>query len=306
MNILVTGGAGFIGSHVADRFVEEGHNVIILDNLSSGKEDNVNKKAKFYKIDIRDKEIEDIIFKRENIDCINHHAAQISVRNSVDDPIYDGEINILGSLNLLQNAVKYGIKRVIFASTGGAIYGEQDYFPADERHPLRPVSPYGVAKLSVEGYLYFYHTAYNLDYTVLRYANIYGPRQDPHGEAGVVAIFTQKLLNNEQPVINGDGEQTRDYTFVGDIVEANSLAFAKSFSGIFNIGTGVECSVNELCNRLTKLINSGIVPLYGQPKLGEQRRSVLDWNKIKGVSGWSPRSSLDKGLKETIDYFRRL
>ena len=306
MNILVTGGAGFIGSHVADRFVEEGHNVIIVDNLSSGKEENINKKAKFYKMDIRDKGIEDVIFRRESIDCINHHAAQVSVRNSVEDPIYDGEVNILGSLNLFQNAVRYGIKKVIFASTGGAIYGEQDYFPADEKHPLRPMSPYGVAKLSVEGYLYFYNTTYNLDYTVLRYANIYGPRQDPHGEAGVVAIFTQKLLNNEQPIINGDGEQTRDYTFVGDIVEANSLALAKHFSGIFNVGTGVECSVNELYKRLTKSINSGIMATYGPAKPGEQIRSVLDSNKINEVSGWRPRFSLDEGFKETISYFRKV
>ncbi|MBI5183132.1 MAG: GDP-mannose 4,6-dehydratase, partial [Nitrospinae bacterium] len=214
------------------------------------------------------------------------------------------EVNIMGSLNLLQNAVKYGTKKVIFASTGGAIYGEQDYFPADEKHPIRPLSPYGVAKLSVESYLYFYQATYNLDYTVLRYANIYGPRQDPYGEAGVVAIFTQKLLKNEQPVINGDGEQTRDYTFVDDVVEANSLVLTRGFRGVFNVGTGVEYSVNELYKRLTQLINSDILPLYGPFKHGEQRRSLLAWDKINKVTGWRPRFSFDEGLKKTISYFR--
>jgi UDP-glucose 4-epimerase len=223
MKILVTGGAGFIGSHVVDAYLELGHEVVVVDNLSSGSIENLNPKAKFYKMDIRDSDIEDL-FKNEKPDIVNHHAAQMDVRKSVEDPIYDADVNIIGSLNLLQNCIRYGVKKFIFASTGGAIYGEQDYFPADEEHPTRPLSPYGVAKLTVEKYLYFYKEVHGLNYVVLRYANIYGPRQNPHGEAGVVAIFTSKMLKGEQPVINGDGFQTRDYTFVGDVVRANVLA----------------------------------------------------------------------------------
>ncbi|MBI3600377.1 MAG: SDR family NAD(P)-dependent oxidoreductase, partial [Nitrospinae bacterium] len=214
MNILITGGAGFIASHIADRYVKEGYRVIVVDNLITGKLKNLNPDAKFYKCDIRDKKGLEDIFRENKIDCVNHHAAQMDVRRSVDDPIYDGDVNILGSLNLLQLAVKYRIQRFIFASTGGAVYGEQEYFPADEKHPQNPLSPYGISKLAVEKYLYFHKTTHNLNYTVLRYANVYGPRQDPHGEAGVVAIFSKKILKGEQPVINGDGGQTRDYTFV--------------------------------------------------------------------------------------------
>jgi len=235
MKILVTGGAGFIGSHVVDAYLELGHEVVVVDNLSSGSIENLNPKAKFYEMDIRDSDIEDL-FKNEKPDVVNHHAAQMDVRKSVEDPIYDADVNIIGSLNLLQNCIKYGVKKFIFASTGGAIYGEQDYFPADEEHPTRPLSPYGVAKLTVEKYLYFYKEVHGLNYVVLRYANIYGPRQNPHGEAGVVAIFTSKMLKGEQPVINGDGFQTRDYTFVGDVVRANVLALSYEKSDVFNIG----------------------------------------------------------------------
>ncbi len=223
MKILVTGGAGFIASHIADAFIEEGHSVHILDNLSSGFEKNINPKASFIKADIRDKSLSKI-FEKEKFDVINHHAAQMDVRRSVADPAFDAEINILGTINLLQNAVKYKVSKFMFASTGGAIYGEQEYFPADEKHPTAPLSPYGISKLSVEKYLFFYKAQYDLNYSILRYANIYGPRQNPHGEAGVVAIFSKKLLNGEQPVINGEGKQTRDYTFVKDVVKANLLA----------------------------------------------------------------------------------
>src|SRR4030067_654229 len=250
MNILITGGAGFIGSNAADRFIREGHQVIVVDNLTTGKLKNLNPKAKFYKIDIKNREGLEGIFKENKIDIINHHAAQMDVRKSVDDPIYDADVNILGSLNLLQLAVKHKIKKFIFASTGGAVYGEQDYFPADEKHPQNPLSPYGISKLSLEKYLYFYKITYNLDYTILRYANVYGPRQDPHGEAGVVAIFIQKMLNKEQPIINGNGEQTRDFVYVGDVVEANILAMENNpeldsgTDNIFNIGTSIETSVS--------------------------------------------------------------
>lgn len=303
MNILITGGAGFIGSNVADRFIREGHQAIVADNLITGKLKNLNPKAKFYKIDIRNREGLENIFKENKIDIINHHAAQMDVRKSVDDPIYDADVNILGSLNLLQLAVKNGIKKFIFASTGGAVYGEQDYFPADEKHPQNPLSPYGISKLSLEKYLYFYKMTYNLDYTILRYANVYGPRQDPHGEAGVVAIFAKKILKGESPIINGDGGQTRDYTFVEDVVEANMLAIKNDINGIYNIGTGIETSVNELCNIMLKISDTDIKPVHGPAKMGEQRRSVISYNKINSEYNWTPKYSLKEGLSKTIRFF---
>ncbi len=303
MNILVTGGAGFIGSHVVDSYIELGHNVIVVDNLSTGFIENVNPKAKFYQIDIRDEKIEEI-FKSERIDIVNHHAAQMDVRKSVEDPIYDADVNIIGSLNLLQLCVKYGVKKFIFASTGGAIYGEQDYFPADEEHPTRPLSPYGVAKLTVEKYLYFYKEVHGLSYVVLRYANIYGPRQNPHGEAGVVAIFTSKMLKGEQPIINGDGLQTRDYTYVGDVVRANVLALNYDKSDVFNIGTGIETDVNTLFHKLRNLIGANCDEIHGPAKPGEQRRSVISYEKINKVLGWKPEVSLDEGLRLTVEFFK--
>src|SRR3990167_9120784 len=311
MNILITGGAGFIGSNAADRFIREGHQVIVVDNLITGKLKNLNPKAKLYKIDIKNREGLEGIFKENKIDIINHHAAQMDVRKSVDDPIYDADVNILGSLNLLQLAVKYKIKKFIFASTGGAVYGEQDYFPADEKHPQNPLSPYGISKLAIEKYLYFYKTIYNLNHTILRYANVYGPRQDPHGEAGVVAIFAKKILKGEPPIINGDGGQTRDYTFVEDVVEANVLAIkacselseSNDLNGIYNIGTGIETSVNELCNIMLKISETASKPIHGPAKIGEQRRSVISYSKINNECGWTPKYSLKDGLSKTIKFF---
>lgn len=249
MNILVTGGAGFIGSQVADAYIEHDHRVVIIDNLSTGQKEFINSKAVFYEADITDPSVAEII-KNENIQVINHHAAQISVHDSVKDPIADAKSNIIGTLQLLQHTVSSGVGKFIFASTGGAIYGEQDYFPADEEHPLKPTSPYGLSKLSVEGYLRFYQEQYGLSTTVLRYGNVFGPRQNPHGEAGVVAIFCNRLLKDQAPVINGDGEQTRDYVFVGDVVRANVMALRPDCSGIFNVGTGREATVNELTRSL--------------------------------------------------------
>jgi UDP-glucose 4-epimerase len=303
MKILVTGGAGFIGSHVVDAYLELGHEVVVVDNLSSGSIENLNPKAKFYKMDIRDSDIEDL-FKNEKPDVVNHHAAQMDVRKSVEDPIYDADVNIIGSLNLLQNCIRYGVKKFIFASTGGAIYGEQDYFPADEEHPTRPLSPYGVAKLTVEKYLYFYKEVHGLNYVVLRYANIYGPRQNPHGEAGVVAIFTSKMLKGEQPVINGDGFQTRDYTFVGDVVRANVLALSYEKSDVFNIGTGIETDVNTLFHKLKQLTGANCGEFHGPAKPGEQRRSVISYEKIYKTLGWKPMTSLDEGLRLTVEFFK--
>ncbi|HEY9166358.1 MAG TPA: NAD-dependent epimerase/dehydratase family protein [Candidatus Kryptonia bacterium] len=304
MKILVTGGAGFIGSNIVDAYLAQGHEVAVLDDLSSGSLSNLPGGVQFHKMDIRDPEVANL-FAGGKFDLINHLAAQMDVRHSVEDPMFDASVNILGTLNLLENAVKHGVKKVIFSSTGGAIYGEQDYFPADENHPTRPLSPYGIAKLTVEKYLYFYNIVHGLNYVVLRYANVYGPRQNPHGEAGVVAIFTDKLLNGEQPVINGDGKQTRDYVFVGDVVRANVLALAYPKNEIFNIGTGRETDVNELFGVLRKLAGSSANENHGPAKPGEQLRSVVDCHKAERALGWSPAVSLHDGLFQTVEFFKK-
>lgn len=305
MKILVTGGAGFIGSQVADAYIKNGHDVVIVDNLSTGRKENINPKAKFFNIDITDKNIHQV-FQEENFDVVNHHAAQIDVRKSVADPIYDASINIIGTINILQNCVKAGVKKFIFASTGGAVYGEQKYFPADENHPVNPVSPYGITKLSIEKYLNFYKVEYGLNYSILRYANVYGPRQNPFGEAGVVAIFTNKLLHAEQPIINGDGNQTRDYVFVGDVVKANLLILNDNTSNIYNIGCGIETNVNELFKMLNELTGSKSDKKHGPAATGEQLRSVISSEKIYKELSWKPTTSLNDGLKVTLDYYNKL
>ena len=305
MKILITGGAGFIGSNIADRLIKDKHKVIVVDNLFTGKKENVSKKAKFYKCDVRSKEITDI-FKKEKPEIVIHNAAQISVRVSVDDPVADADINIEGSLNVLEACKKYNVKKVIFASSGGTVYGEQKYYPADEKHPLSPISPYGVAKLSVEKYLHYYSYSTGLKYVALRYANVYGPRQDPYGEAGVVAIFSEKMLSNQNPIINGDGEQTRDYVFVGDVVEANVMAIKGEFTGGLNIGTGKETSVVDLFNILKKISgNKNIEEVHGPSKEGEQKRSSLSNGKARTFLGWEPKISIEEGLKLTYDWFKK-
>ncbi len=303
MNILVTGGAGFIGSNVTDAFINEGHNVIILDNFSSGKDENVNSKAKVYRMDIQDAAVENI-FRDEKIEVMCHLAAQMDVRKSVADPKFDASVNVLGFLNLMEQGRKYDLKKVIFSSTGGAIYGEQDYFPADENHPMQPLSPYGITKLTTEKYLFFYKEIYGIDHVILRYANIYGPRQNPHGDAGVVAIFTLKMLKGEQPIINGDGKQTRDYVFVGDVVRANVLALMYTGSNIFNIGTGIETDVNQLFNHIKKLTGSSAEEKHIPAKAGEQMRSVISSKKINEMLGWKPTVTVEEGLKRTVEFFK--
>ncbi len=306
MKVLLTGGAGFIASHIADLLLEKGYEVAIVDNFSAGRKENINPGAIFYQADIRSSEIEEII-KKEKPLAVIHHAAQVSVRNSVEDPGYDLDVNIKGSVNLLEKSVKLGVKNFIFASTGGALYGEQDYFPADEDHPLRPLCPYGIAKLSVEKYLYFYQQTYGLNYVTLRYGNVYGPRQDPHGEAGVVAIFSQKMAAGEQPVINGTGEQTRDYVYVGDVARANLLALENNAAkGEFNIGTGIETSVNTLFAQLKLFIGAKTEKLHGEAKKGEQFRSVLFCGKARKELGWEPLVSVKEGLEKTAAYFQSL
>ncbi|ARA92303.1 UDP-glucose 4-epimerase [Rhodothermaceae bacterium RA] len=304
MKILVTGGAGFIGSHVADALLEEGHEVHILDNLSSGQRENVPEAAVFHPLDIRSEEAARLLAD-ERYEVLVHHAAQMDVRKSVADPRFDADVNVIGFLNLMEAARQSGLKKVVFASTGGAIYGEPEYTPQDEAHPLRPLSPYGITKLVTEKYLYFYEQTYGIPYVVLRYANIYGPRQSPHGEAGVVAIFTERMLKGIQPFINGDGLQTRDYTFVGDVVRANLAALKHPESGIFNIGTGRETDVVTLFRAIRDLANPAIEERHAEGKPGEQRRSVLGYDLARRVLGWEPQVTLEEGLAQTVDWFRR-
>ena len=305
MKILVTGGAGFIASQISDAFINEGHEVFIIDNLSTGFEKNINQKANFIKADICDKNLSEL-FEKEKFDVVNHHAAQMDVRRSVADPAFDANTNIIGTINLLQNCVNTGVSKFVFASTGGAVYGEQDYFPADEKHPTSPLSPYGISKLAVEKYLYFYNAQYKLNYSILRYANIYGPRQNPFGEAGVIAIFTTKLLNKEQPVINGNGEQTRDYVFVSDVVKANLLALTDGNTDIYNVGTGLETNVNKIFNKLNSIIGNGQQEKHGPAAAGEQMRSVITSDKLFNKFNWRPDTSLDKGLEKTVQFFSKL
>jgi len=305
MKILVTGGAGFIGSHIVDAYLADGHDVVVLDSLITGQKENLNPAATFLQMDIRDKDVARV-FTEQQFDVVNHHAAQMDVRKSVRDPQYDAEVNILGSLNLLENALRTDVKQFVFASTGGAIYGEQDYVPADEAHPQRPLSPYGITKLSMEKYLYYYREVHGLQYFILRYANVYGPRQNPHGEAGVVAIFTQRLLNGEQPVINGDGTQTRDYVYVKDVVRANMAALGHPGSDVVNIGTGVETDVNTLFRELRTYTGKEEVPeQHGEAKPGEQQRSVILNRKAGELLDWQPRYTVSEGLQETVEFFRQ-
>lgn len=303
MKILVTGGAGFIGSNIVDAYIDAGHDVVIVDDLSTGRKRNINPQATFVEMNIIDPAIEGV-FQEHRFDVVNHHAAQMDVRRSVEDPIFDAKSNVLGFLNILQSCAKFGTRRVIFASSGGAIYGEQDYFPADEEHKTQPYSPYGITKLVGEKYLFFYDLTYGIKYTALRYANVYGPRQNPHGEAGVVAIFSKMLLSGKQPVINGSGEQTRDYVYVKDVVKANLLALENKESDIFNIGTGIETDVNQLYRALSELTGAHLPEKHGPAKAGEQMRSVVDTAKIQKALGWKADYDLKGGLAETVEYFR--
>ncbi len=378
MKVLVTGGAGFIGSHVVDAYVREGHDVWVLDDLSRGKREQVNPHAQFVRMDLRSPDVRDLL-EDGHFACINHHAAQIDVRFSVADPSRDAMINIVGTLNLLEAARACGISRIIFASTGGAIYGEQRHFPAIEQHPAVPLSPYGVTKLAVEHYLEYYRQVHGLRCVILRYANVYGPRQDPEGEAGVVAIFCGKILRGKRLIIYGDGQQTRDYVFVGDVARANLLALrhltrgiesaplsgslqlaarseqnfklaagsrqvaangtieppngrtversngrtAERSSGflpassrdsitqqlnnsgtVFNIGTGIETSVNALAAMLLEAADSDCPVVYQHGRPGEQARSVIDPSRASQVLGWKPLTPLADGLTETLAWFR--
>jgi UDP-glucose 4-epimerase len=305
MRILVTGGAGFIGSHIVDAYLGLGHDVTVFDNLSTGKREHVHSGATFIKGDICDASKVKEVFDHGRFDAVNHHAAQMDVRRSVSDPLYDATVNILGGLNLLEQCRLRNVPQFVFASSGGAIYGEQDTFPADESHPTRPISPYGVAKLTTEHYLWYYATVHQLKYVSLRYANIYGPRQNAGGEAGVVAIFISKILGGEVPVINGDGNQTRDYVYVHDVVAANVLALQVAGRECYNIGTGTETSVNALFDMIKGAAARNGKATYGPAKSGEQLRSCLGSLLIEEKLGWKPRTSLKEGIGKTVEYFRK-
>lgn len=304
MKVMVTGGAGFIGSHLVDRLIQEGHEAVVVDNLSTGKRKHVNRAARLYKLDVQSPRLERV-FRKERPSVLMHLAAQMDIRRSVEDPIFDAQSNILGTINVLEQAVRHGSRKVVFASSGGAIYGEQEVFPAPESHPTRPLSPYGISKLAGEFYLAYYQQHSGIQYVSLRYSNVYGPRQDPHGEAGVVAIFTQKMLSGEQPIVNGTGRQTRDFVFVEDVVDAHLAVMGKDVQGCYNVGVGEETSINELFGMLADLTKSGSKQVHGPAKKGEQARSVVDSTKLRQELGWEPRTPLSEGLSRTVEFFRR-
>ena len=304
LKILITGGAGFIGSNISDTYIQNGHKVIIVDNLSTGKKENLNPKAKFYLADVSDSKKLESIFKKEKPDIVNHHAAQLDVRKSVQDPTFDAKINILGSLNVLQNCVKYKTKKIIFASSGGTIYGECIKSPANETKQGEPLSPYGISKFATEFYIKSFAQLHGLKYTILRYANVFGPRQDPHGEAGVVAIFTGKMLCNEDLFIFGNGKQLRDYVYVGDLVRANLIALNKGNNETINIGTQKGSSVNDLYKVMANIIGYKKHPIYKPARAGELFKSVLAINKAMKVLKWKPETNIENGLKNTINFFK--
>jgi UDP-glucose 4-epimerase len=305
LKILVTGGAGFIGSNLVDALLQEGHEVVVVDNLSTGFKQNINPRAKFYQADLCDKALASI-FEKEKPDIVNHHAAQVDVRKSSEDPIADAGSNILGSLNLISNCLRFGAKRIIYASTGGAIYGEPQYLPADENHPVNPISQYGVSKHTVEHYLHLYSITDGLEYVILRYANVYGPRQNPFGEAGVVAIFAVQMLTGKRPTIFGPGDKTRDYTHVSDVVRANIIALNHRTNGIYNIGTGVETKDQEIFDTLASVLGYKEPPVYAPLRKGEVYRISLDCSKAKKELGWSARISLREGITRTAEYYKKL
>ena len=301
--ILVTGGAGFIGSHLVDVLINESHEVAIVDNLSTGTKKNLNDKAEFYELDIQSVELEKI-FQEFRPEAVFHLAAQIDVRKSVAEPMADAHANILGAINVLENTHRAGCKKIIFASTGGAIYGDASEIPTPETYPAWPISPYGIAKLTTEHYLYYFNEIHKLPYVALRFANVYGPRQNAAGEAGVVAIFCHKILVGEKPNIHGAGTQTRDYIYVGDVVAANLAALATDKIGSFNVGTGIETNVNQIAGLIKNALGVKVKFEHGTAKPGEQQRSCLNCKKIKQELGWSPRVALEEGIAKTAEWFK--
>jgi len=304
MKVLVTGGAGFIGSNVVDRYIAEGHEVVVLDNLSTGLAENINAEATFYEVDMTDREAVEDVFAREKPAVINHHAAQMNVRKSVEDPGFDANTNIVGSLYLLEAGLKNGVEKVIYISSGGAIYGEPDEIPATEECSIHPISHYGVSKFTIEKYLWLYNYNDGLRYTVLRYANVYGPRQRPDGEAGVTAIFSGMMLRGEQPTIFGQGDKTRDYVFVEDVVEANVRALTGGDNEAFNIGTGVQTSDQEVYDTIAAATGYDKPAVYGDERKGDIKHTALHCAKAKTVLGWEPKYTFAEGVAKAVAYNR--
>lgn len=300
MRILVTGGAGFIGSHVVDLLIEAGHHVAVVDNLTTGRRANLNPAATFYEADIRSPELREV-FAQERPEVVSHHAAQMDVRRSMAEPLFDADNNILGSLNVLECARAHDTRKIIYISSGGAVYGEPEYLPCDEAHPVKPLCPYGASKYIVEKYCYLYRENYGLDYTVLRYPNVYGPRQNPEGEAGVVAIFAARMLADETPIINGTGEQARDFVYVLDCARANLLALEQGDGAIYNLASGVGTTIGEIWTHLRDITGYGRDPVYGPAKAGETFRIYLDATRARDALGWQPTVALAEGLKQTAD-----
>jgi UDP-glucose 4-epimerase len=303
MKVLISGGAGFVGSHVCDRLAQEGHELVILDDLSTGRVEQVHPAARFYQMEL-DSPWMGELFAVERPEAVVHLAAQASVQRSVADPVFDARVNVLGTIALLQASVRHEVRRFLFASSGGAIYGEATVVPTPEDYPATPVSPYGASKLSAEVMLTTFRTMSGLSWAALRYGNVYGPRQDPHGEAGVVAIFSRRLLAGTEATITGDGQQTRDFVYVADVAEANALALHSPAVGAFNVGTGTETSINEIFRLLKDLTGSRQAERHGPPKPGEQRRSAVDPARIGREIGWRPKTALREGLESTVAYFR--
>lgn len=303
MKILVTGGAGFIASHVVDALIEDGHKVIVVDDLSTGDQKNLNPQAVFYKLDIRSQEVSEI-FDREKPDVVNHHAAQMDVRRAVREPQFDASVNVVGSLNILECARRYGVREIIYASTGGAVYGEPEQLPVDESHPTAPLSPYGLTKHTFEEYLSLYRRLYNISYTTLRYPNVYGPRQNALGEAGVVAIFTQQMLSGQRPTIFGDGTKTRDYVHISDIVRANLLVIGHDHGEVFNLGWGKEISDFDIFATVRDTLGVEIEPRYREKRPGEIERICLNSTKIHKMLGWQPKLSIKEGVAQTVDWYK--
>ncbi|MGQ3684461.1 MAG: NAD-dependent epimerase/dehydratase family protein [Candidatus Loosdrechtia sp.] len=307
MRILVTGGAGFIASHLVDRLITDGHQVIVVDNLSAGKKENVNPHAQFYPVDICDAAALEEVFRKERPEIVNHHAAHVNVRKSVEMPVYDANINILGSLNLCELSKKYEIKKFIYASTGGAVYGEPLDLPVKETYPVEPLSQYGVSKHTVEHYLLVFYKLYGLNFTILRYPNVYGPRQSPHGEAGVIAIFSELILQRKRPVIFGDGTKTRDYVYVDDIIAANLLVMdSLGKGGIYNLGWGKEISDLDVFLTVKRALKSEIEPVFSQKRPGEIDHISLDSSKATKELNWRPKVTFEEGVKRATHYYQNL
>lgn len=305
MKVMVTGGAGFIGSHVVDHLIEAGHEAVVVDDLSTGRRSNLNPQARFYELDIRSPEMREV-FAAERPEVICHHAAQMDVRRSMVDPLFDAEVNILGAIKLANLAREFGVRKFIHISSGGAAYGEPTRLPCAEEDPVQPVCFYGASKYTFELYLYIFKQSFGLDYTVLRYPNVYGPRQDPQGEAGAVAIFSGKMLRDQPVTINGNGEQVRDFVYVADCARANLMALQKGGGRVFNLGYGLGTSINQIFDQLKEITGYAQKPGYGPPKAGETFRIFLDATRAKKELGWQPTVELGEGLRRTVEYFRQV